>query len=85
MKVVFDTNILVSAFALPGGRGHQALGRIIQGIDSLVISKPILDELLGVLARKFAQDREQLARTAVFLAELATVVDNGRPGVDTHG
>jgi putative PIN family toxin of toxin-antitoxin system len=75
VKVVFDTNILVSAFTLPGGRGSQALGRIIHGADALAISKPIVDELVGVLARKFGQDREQLARTAVFLAELAEVVD----------
>ncbi len=75
MKVVFDTNILVSAFTLPGGRGDRALRRIIQGADALAISTPIIDELLGVLARKFGRDREQLARTAVFLAELAEVVD----------
>ncbi len=75
MKVVFDTNILVSGFTLPGGRGHQALRRIIRGVDALGISKPIIDELLGVLARKFDHDREQIARTAVFLVELAEVVD----------
>lgn len=75
MKVVFDTNILVSGFTLPGGRGVRALGRIIQGVDALAISKPIIDELLGVSARKFGHDREQIARTAVFLVELAEVVD----------
>lgn len=75
MKVVFDTNILVSAFTLPGERGDQAVQRIIQRADSVVISKPIIDELLGVLARKFAHDRELLARTAVFLTELAEIVE----------
>jgi putative PIN family toxin of toxin-antitoxin system len=75
VKVVFDTNILVSGFTLPGGSGDRALRRIIQGADALAISKPIIDELLGVLARKFGHDREQLARTAVFLVELAEVVD----------
>jgi len=79
LKVVFDTNIFVSAFTLPGGRGDQALGRIIQGVDALAISKPIIDELLGVLARKFGRDRAQLARTAVFLADLAEVVDPSAP------
>jgi uncharacterized protein len=74
VKVVFDTNILVSAFTLPGGRGNRALERIIQGADALTISKPIIDELIGVLARKFGHDREQLARTAVFLTLLAEVV-----------
>lgn len=39
--------------------------------DRLLLSKPILDELLGVLARKFSRDREELARVAVWLEELA--------------
>ena len=32
MKVVFDTNILVSALVFPGGRGEAALRRIIEEI-----------------------------------------------------
>lgn len=74
MKVVFDTNVFVSALTLPGGRGDQALGRIIAGEDSLAISKPIIDELLVVLARKFAREREELARVAIFLDGIAELV-----------
>lgn len=74
MRVVFDTNILVAALVFPRGRGDQALQRIVGGLDQLVLSKEILDELLGVLARKFGRDREQLARVAVFLSELAEFV-----------
>jgi len=55
MKVVFDTNILVSALVFPGGRAEAALLRIIEEPDQLLLSKPILDELLGVLARKFSR------------------------------
>ena len=71
MRVVFDTNILVSALVLPSGRAAEALARIVDGGDRLLLSKPILDELLGVLARKFSRDREELARVAVWLEELA--------------
>ena len=74
MKVVFDTNVLVSALTLPGGRGDEALRRIVLGEDSLAVSSPILDELLSVLARKFSYDREALSRVAVFLADLGEVV-----------
>jgi len=74
VKVVFDTNILVSALVFPGGRGEAALRRIIEAQDQLVISKPILDELLGVLARKFSRDAEELAHVAVFLSGLALSV-----------
>ena len=48
--------------------------RIVEEHDSLLISPPILDELLGVLARKFARDGEELARVAVFLSDLAITV-----------
>jgi uncharacterized protein len=73
-RVVFDTNILVSALVFPGGRGEAALRRIIEQTDQLVLSRPIVDELLDVLARKFARDAEELAHVAVFVTELAMVV-----------
>ena len=76
-RVVFDTNILVSALVFPGGQGEAALRRIIDQIDQidqLVLSRPIVDELLDVLARKFARDAEELAHATVFITELATVV-----------
>jgi putative PIN family toxin of toxin-antitoxin system len=73
LRVVFDTNVLVSALAFPGGRGEEALRRIVDERDVLILSKPILDELLGVLARKFSRDAEELAHTAVFLTALAVM------------
>lgn len=78
MRVVFDTNVLVSALVFPGGRGEEALLRILAERDSLILSKAILDELLGVLARKFARDAEELSRVAVFLAEVSTLVKPAR-------
>jgi putative PIN family toxin of toxin-antitoxin system len=74
VKAVFDTNILVSALVFPGGRAEAALLRVIQEHDELLLSKPILDELLGVLARKFSRDAEELARVALFLSDPAITV-----------
>jgi putative PIN family toxin of toxin-antitoxin system len=74
VKLVFDTNILVSALVFPGGRGEAALRRIVEEKDELVLSKPIIDELLGVLGRKFSRDAEELAHVAVYLSELALSV-----------
>ena len=48
--------------------------RVVEDVDQLVISKAIIDELLTVLARKFARDADELARVAVFLTDLAEVV-----------
>jgi predicted nucleic acid-binding protein len=47
VKVVFDTNVLVSALVFPGGRGEEALLRIVTERDELILSKPVLDELLA--------------------------------------
>ena len=77
MRIVFDTNIFISAFIFPESTANEALRKIIQGEDHLIISKAILDELLGVLARKFSRDREALARIAVLLADIGLLVKPG--------
>jgi putative PIN family toxin of toxin-antitoxin system len=78
VRAVFDTNIYVSAFAIRAGRAEAALLKAVEGEAQLVISKAIIHELLDVLARKFGRDAEELARIAVFLAELADVVQPRR-------
>ncbi len=74
MKAVLDTNIFISALTLPGGQAEKAVLAAVEGRFDLAISKPIIHEVLGVLARKFARDAEELARVAVFLSELGEVV-----------
>lgn len=74
MRAVFDTNIFVSAFAIPGGRADAAILKAANGEVQLIISRAIIHEVLDVLARKFDRDSEELARVAVFLSELADVV-----------
>lgn len=74
MRVVFDTNIFVSAFVFPGGRADAALRKILDGADTLVVSPAIINEVLGVLADKFSRDREELSRVAVLLADIGEVV-----------
>ena len=74
MRVVFDTNILVSALVFPGGRAEAALLRIVEERDQLLVSRALLTELLDVLARKFARDTEELARVAVFIDSVSLTV-----------
>ena len=78
MKVVFDSNIFISALVFPGGQAEQALFRVLDGTDTLVLSKAILDEVLVTLARKFSRDSEALSQTAVLLAEMAEMVQPAR-------
>lgn len=75
MRVVFDTNIFVSAVAIPGSKAEQAIFRIIEGKDTLLISKEILNELLSTLAKKFSKDIEELSRVAVSLSEIADLIE----------
>jgi uncharacterized protein len=74
MRVVFDTNIFVSALVFPGGRADAALQRILDGEDVLLISSAIITEVLAVLAGKFGRDPEELSRVAVLLSEGAEMV-----------
>ena len=71
MRVVLDSNIYVAALTLPGGRADVALGAALTGRYVALLSEPILGETLGVLGRKFSRDKEELARVALFLSELA--------------
>jgi len=75
MKVVFDTNIFISALVFPGGQAEKAILRIIEGRDILLLSKEILDELLTVLSAKFSRDKEEISRVAVILSEMAEWVE----------
>lgn len=72
--MVFDTNIFVSAFAVPGGRAEEANLRVVEGEVQLLVSKAIIHEVLDVLARKFDRHGEELARVAVYISELGDMV-----------
>lgn len=74
MRVVFDTNIFISAFVIPGSQSGKAILKIIESGDHLIISKEIIDEVLSVLSSKFSRDREVLSRIAVYLSEVAELV-----------
>ena len=74
MRVVFDANILIAAFMFRGGMAEQAMQQVLDGYDDLLISRPLITEVLGVLGRKFGADREELSRLAVFLSEVGVMV-----------
>ena len=74
MRVVFDTNIFISALVISGSLAEKAILKIIEGEDTLVISKDIINEVLSVLSSKFGRDREALSHVAVMLSELGGLV-----------
>src|SRR3990172_1057315 len=74
MKVVFDSHILIAALLFPGGRAEAAVANILDGVDDLLISRPIIQEVLSVLATKFSRDKEEFSRAAVVLAGRGAIV-----------
>lgn len=74
MRVVLDSKIFISAFVIPGSQADKAIVRIIEGTDSLVLSKSIIAEVLTVLSRKFSRDREAISRIAIYLSDLGEIV-----------
>lgn len=78
MRVVFDSNVLLAALLFPGGRADAAGTRILEGRDELIISLPIIREVLAVPASKFSRDKEELSRVAVVLGEMGTLVEPSR-------
>ena len=74
MKVVFDTNIFISAFVIPNSKAEQAIIKIIEGSDTLLLSKEIMGEILSVLSIKFHRDREAISHVAFYLSDLARMI-----------
>jgi putative PIN family toxin of toxin-antitoxin system len=74
VKVVFDTNIFISAFVIPNSKAEQAMIKIIEGSDTLLLSKEIVGEILSVLSTKFHRDREAISHVAFYLSDLARMI-----------
>lgn len=77
MRVVFDTNIYVSAFAIPGGHAEEAYLGAIQGRFTLFTSIPILTETATVLQGKFDWSEEKARALVQAISRVATVVTGG--------
>ncbi|MDR5727493.1 MAG: putative toxin-antitoxin system toxin component, PIN family [Terriglobia bacterium] len=68
MRVVLDTNVLVSGLAYPGSVPGRILGVWRQGGLDVVLSRYILDEMVRVLPR--------LSRILLSSAEIRDLADN---------
>lgn len=75
MRVVFDTNIYISAFAIPGGDAEDAFLHAIRGKFELLISIPILTETAAVLQRKFDWSSDRVQQLILYLSQHTTLVE----------
>ena len=74
MRVVLDTNVLVSALAFPGSKPDQVLALVRRNTLQLFVSPFILSELDRVLRVKFKFGVRQAAERVAFIRSIATVI-----------
>jgi uncharacterized protein len=78
MRVVFDTNVFISAFVIPGSRGEHALTLARWGRFELCTSVAILTEAAGRLRLKFGQDEEDIKEALRQISRAGRVVKPSR-------
>lgn len=81
MRVVFDTNIYISAFAIPGGNAEEAYLKAIRGQFELFTSVAILTETARVLQTKFDWTEDRTRQAIQEISQTATVL---RPRPTLH-
>jgi uncharacterized protein len=75
VRVVLDTNVLISAFVFPGGAPEQVYRRALEGHISFVTSRPLLSELGRVLTEKSGWESNYAEEAVSQLVRIAVVVD----------
>ena len=81
MKIVVDTNVLISAFVF-GGNAEQVLEKVLTS-EELIASAFILDELNRILSQKFEIPEDKILRIMANLTQVSLVLspDNQLPSV----
>jgi len=74
MKVVFDTNVYVSAFLIPGSFTEEAFLRAQRRQATLFTSVSILTETARVLRTKFHQSDEDITAALKLIGRATTIV-----------
>lgn len=74
MRVVFDTNIFVSAFGIPGGNAETAYLAAVRGRLQLFTSVALLTETANVLRAKFQWSADRIQRLLESMSRTATVL-----------
>ena len=77
MRVVLDTNVIISALNFSGNE-RLTLEMALRGRFELFLSPFILDEVAGVLTRRFGWEEERSAQAIRLLSRIATVIDPPR-------
>ncbi len=74
MRAVFDTNLCISAFVIPGGNADEAYRHAMRGTFELFTSVAILTETATILQTKFQWSEEKVRQLLQAITKTATVV-----------
>ena len=74
MRVILDTNVIISGLNFPGNE-RLVLNLGLRGRYELYLSSFILEEVTGVLVRKFGWEKERASQAIEVLQKSATVVE----------
>jgi len=74
MRVVFDTNVFISAFVIPGSQGERAFLLARRGHCELATSIPILTETANKLRAKFGQVDDEITTALKLISRAATII-----------
>ena len=77
MRVVLDTNVVVSALNFPGNE-RLVLELALRGRFEFYLSRFILEEVAGVLVRKFGWGEERTTEAGLVLETAANVIEPPR-------
>jgi putative PIN family toxin of toxin-antitoxin system len=77
LRVVFDTNIFISAFVIPGGKAEEVYLHVLRGDFDLYSSVAILTETAQKLRDKFGWPENQIVRLLKAISKVATVIKSG--------
>lgn len=75
MRVVLDTNILISALIFPGGAPEALYRLVLEERIELVTSRPLLAELGRILTDKFGWDPGRAEEAVAQVARIGAVVE----------
>jgi putative PIN family toxin of toxin-antitoxin system len=74
LKVVFDTNIFISAFVIPGGKAEAAYSHALRKDFTLYSSVAILTETAQKLREKFGWQQDKITSLLKVIAKVAMVI-----------
>ncbi|MGH7686697.1 MAG: putative toxin-antitoxin system toxin component, PIN family [Candidatus Dormibacteria bacterium] len=75
MRVVLDTNVLISAYIFPGGTPEAVLRRVLAGGVEMLTSRVLLAEFGRILERKFGWDAAMSEDAVRHVARISSVIE----------